>query len=281
VGPTITVGQFATITHLSVKTLRYYHEVGLLPPSHIDEHSGYRHYSLDQVANAGLIRRLRNLRMPIADIRAVLVAPTRSERDELLRAHLDRLERELRTTRVAIESLRALLGTDADHPPQIVRRTLPEQQALAIGAALAAADVMAWWSATLAELRALVHSENLHPLGPISGIFDQALFRHEPGTATLLVPLADPKSIGRARPIVLPQADVIVTVHTGSPHDSDLAYSRLGCYIAQQSLIPGPRIREHYLRDAFDTPDEQEWITEIAWPIRQGGTTQTEVAHRI
>jgi DNA-binding transcriptional MerR regulator len=267
VGPTITVGQFATITHLSVKTLRYYHEVGLLPPSHIDEHSGYRYYSLDQAAEAALIRRMRELRMPIADIRGVLLAQTVSERNELLRAHLDRLEREVHTTRVAIESLRALLGTETHHPPQIVHRTQPEQPALAISATLAASNIMAWWSAALVELRALVHSEDLHPLGPISGIFDQTLFRHESGTATLLIPLANPKSIGRARPIVTPHADVVVTTHTGSPHDSDLAYSRLGCYIAQQSLTAGPSIREHYLRDASDTPDEQQWITEIAWPI--------------
>lgn len=269
-GPTITVGQFATITHLSVKTLRYYHEVGLLPPSHIDEHSGYRYYSLDQVAEAALIRRLRELRMPIADIRGVLLTETVAERNELLRAHLDRLEDEVHATRVAIESLRALLGTETDHPPQIVRRAEPEQPALAISARLAAADIITWWSATLAELRALVHSEDLHPLGPISGIFDQALFRHEPGTATLLIPLADLKSIGRARPIVLPYADVVVTTHTGSPHDIDLAYSRLGCYIAEQSLTAGPAVREHYLRDASDTPDEHQWITEIAWPISTG-----------
>jgi effector-binding domain-containing protein len=83
----------------------------------------------------------------------------------------------------------------------------------------------------------------------------------------VLIPLANPTSIGRARPIVTPPVDVVVTTHTGSPHDSDLAYSRLGRYIAEQSLTAGPTIREHYLRDASDTPDEQRWITEIAWPI--------------
>jgi hypothetical protein len=38
----------------------------------------------------------------------------------------------------------------------------------------------------------------------------------------------------------------------------------LNCGHAQQSLTAGPAIREHYLRDASDTPDEQQWITEIA-----------------
>jgi DNA-binding transcriptional MerR regulator len=273
VDPTITVGRFATITHLSVKTLRYYHEVGLLAPSHIDQHSGYRHYSLDQVAEAVLIRRLRELRMPIADIRGVLLTETVAERNELLRAHLDRLEHEVHATQVAIESLRALLVTETDHPPQIVRRVEPEQPALAISATLAAADVITWWSAALTELRTLVHAEDLRPRGPISGVFDQELFRHESGTATVLIPLADPTSVGRARPIVTPPVDVVVTTHTGSPQDSDLAYSRLGCYIAEQSLTAGPTIREHYLRDASDTPDEHRWITEIAWPLLPGGNS--------
>jgi DNA-binding transcriptional MerR regulator len=33
---TVSVGRFATMTHLSVKTLRHYHQVGLLEPAEID-----------------------------------------------------------------------------------------------------------------------------------------------------------------------------------------------------------------------------------------------------
>ena len=39
---TVSVGQFATMTHLSVKTLRHYHDVGLLEPARVDEWTGYR-----------------------------------------------------------------------------------------------------------------------------------------------------------------------------------------------------------------------------------------------
>ncbi|MGC1739730.1 MerR family transcriptional regulator, partial [Mycobacterium sp.] len=65
----VSVGQFATMTHLSVKTLHHYHDVGLLEPVHVDPQTGYRYYSLDQLPTAQLIRLLRDLRMPVADVR--------------------------------------------------------------------------------------------------------------------------------------------------------------------------------------------------------------------
>jgi len=40
----LSIGAFSRLTHLSVKTLRYYHEVGLLEPAVVDPDSGYRYY---------------------------------------------------------------------------------------------------------------------------------------------------------------------------------------------------------------------------------------------
>jgi DNA-binding transcriptional MerR regulator len=42
----LTIGDFSRIAHLSIKTLRHYHEVGLLEPAEIDPSSGYRRYTL-------------------------------------------------------------------------------------------------------------------------------------------------------------------------------------------------------------------------------------------
>src|SRR3954469_14130597 len=42
----VTIGEFSGITHLSIKTLRRYHEAGLLEPAHVDPRTGYRYYSL-------------------------------------------------------------------------------------------------------------------------------------------------------------------------------------------------------------------------------------------
>ena len=51
----VSIGEFARLTYLSVKTLRYYHEVALLEPVAVDAGSGYRRCSVDQVAQAHLI----------------------------------------------------------------------------------------------------------------------------------------------------------------------------------------------------------------------------------
>ena len=45
----VTIGDFSRASHLSVKTLRHYHEVGLLEPSQIDPDNGYRYYTADQI----------------------------------------------------------------------------------------------------------------------------------------------------------------------------------------------------------------------------------------
>jgi MerR family regulatory protein len=39
----LTIGDFSLMTHLSIKTLRYYHQVGLLEPAEVDPNTGYRH----------------------------------------------------------------------------------------------------------------------------------------------------------------------------------------------------------------------------------------------
>jgi DNA-binding transcriptional MerR regulator len=63
------------MTHLSVKTLRHYHQVGLLEPADVNPDTGYRYYTVAQIPTVQVIRRLRDLEMPVADVKAVLAAP--------------------------------------------------------------------------------------------------------------------------------------------------------------------------------------------------------------
>jgi DNA-binding transcriptional MerR regulator len=66
------IGRFARLTGLSVKALRHYDELGLLPPAAVDAESGYRSYSTAQVERAETIRLLRRLELPLDDISALL-----------------------------------------------------------------------------------------------------------------------------------------------------------------------------------------------------------------
>jgi DNA-binding transcriptional MerR regulator/effector-binding domain-containing protein len=263
---TVSVGRFATMTHLSVKTLHHYHHVGLLEPAHIDSETGYRYYSLDQLPTAQLIRRLRDLRMPVADVRDVLVAQSPRDRESLITAHIDHLEAELAQTKAAVNSLRALLN-NADSPQRVHRRAEPTTPAVAITAIVDPTNIESWWRDALHAVREAVRTGGLDQTGPAGGVYDESLFQQETGQATVFIPVTAPRQLGRVTPIFVPAAEVAVTTHRGSMVDIDLAYAELGSYIASQELAVGPRIREYYHRDHTHTTDHTQWRTEVAWPI--------------
>lgn len=68
----MTIGRLAERTGLSLKALRLYDELGLLPPARVDPSTGYRYYDTDQLERARLIGLLRQAGMPLAEIGALL-----------------------------------------------------------------------------------------------------------------------------------------------------------------------------------------------------------------
>jgi DNA-binding transcriptional MerR regulator len=84
----LTIGEFSTLTHLSVRTLRRYHEGGLLEPETIDPFSGYRYYTAGQIPTAQVIHRLRELDVPLADVKAILATEDPERSAGLVAGHL-------------------------------------------------------------------------------------------------------------------------------------------------------------------------------------------------
>ncbi|MGH2882056.1 MAG: MerR family transcriptional regulator, partial [Solirubrobacteraceae bacterium] len=68
----MSIGEFARSSRLSPKALRLYDELGLLAPARVDDSSGYRFYDAAQLERARLVAALRQLEMPLAEIKAVL-----------------------------------------------------------------------------------------------------------------------------------------------------------------------------------------------------------------
>jgi DNA-binding transcriptional MerR regulator len=68
----LSIGRFARLTGLSIGALRHYDELDLLRPVEVDRWTGYRRYAADQVAIGQAIARLRDLEVPLEEIRAVL-----------------------------------------------------------------------------------------------------------------------------------------------------------------------------------------------------------------
>jgi DNA-binding transcriptional MerR regulator len=263
----LTVGEFSRMTHLSVKTLRHYHQVGLLEPAEVNPDTGYRYYTTAQIPTVQVIRRLRDLEMPVPDVKAVLAAPDAGRRNELIAAHLTRLETQLAQTYSAVDSLRNLLQQPEGAAP-VSHRTVGAAGAVGIRQTVDRADVLPWWQGALGELHATVQAQGLHATGPSGGLYASELFQHDRGEATVFIPVAGPvRSIGRVVPVTIPSAELAVITHRGSLADIDLTYGRLGAHVTTHAIsVDGP-LREYYLVDAHDSPDSARWQTELGWPI--------------
>lgn len=149
----LTIGEFATVTHLSVRTLRRYHEAKLLEPAFVDPYTGYRFYSAEQIPTAQVIHRLRQLDVPLAEVRAILDTEDPQRRAEVIAGHVRRLEAELDRTRAAVVSLRRLLNPEpADLEVEL--RSLPARRVAAITGLVRLDDSLAWYDAAMAELDA-------------------------------------------------------------------------------------------------------------------------------
>jgi DNA-binding transcriptional MerR regulator len=68
----VSIGEFARLSRLSPKALRLYDELGLLVPASVDPHSGYRRYAEGQLEQARLVASLRQIGVPLAQIKVIL-----------------------------------------------------------------------------------------------------------------------------------------------------------------------------------------------------------------
>jgi DNA-binding transcriptional MerR regulator/effector-binding domain-containing protein len=266
----LTIGEFSRMTHLSVKALRHYHDVGVLAPATIDPGTGYRCYGADQVTAAQVVRRLRDLGMPLDGIRAVLLAPDPAARNREIAAHLERMERQLEQTQVAVRGLRALIGGTAP-APLVEFRTIPAVTALAITEAVGWDDAVTWGSAAFDELIAAAEESGLTRSGPLGALFPGDFFELERGQLTAFVPVTGPSgagagqrgTAGRVRRCEIAGIEAAVAVHDGPPDETDRTYGALGTVVAQRAIgVDGP-VREYYPDGFVPGPHR----TEICWPV--------------
>ena len=223
----LSIGDFARATQLSVKTLRNYHESGLLEPVEIDQHSGYRRYEVEQIPTAQVIRRFRNLDMPLDEIQAVLAAPDIVTRNLLIAAHLRRLEHGLARTQEAIASLRGLLESPTEIR-SIIHRAVPPTSAAAISEVIDMRDAAHWYQGALGELYATLSAQAIELSGPAGGIFSNELFTDDRGKATIFVPgNSIVRPMGRVNSVTVPAAELATTVHPGTHDGVDRAYGAL------------------------------------------------------
>ncbi len=114
----LSISDFSQMCHLSSQTLRYYHSEGLLVPACVDEQTGYRSYTFDQVEKAMLITVLRSTGMSVKVLRLALDEPDTAL--ALLRRHTVEVQQARQEQDESISDAEELLGS---WPEPTLRRT--------------------------------------------------------------------------------------------------------------------------------------------------------------
>ncbi len=264
----VSIGDFSRMTHLSVKALRFYHDQGLLEPAWIDQATGYRYYEPAQVPVAQVIRRFRDLDMPLDQVKAVLQAPDVETRTREIIAHLTAMESRLAELQMSVASLRTLLEGPSARPT-VEFRSIPAAPALAVRDTVTAEQAFAWGAGAFDEIYDRINQAGLSPAGPGGALFPARFFELEEADLTAFVPVdAPPRAEGRVRPLTIPGVEAAVMIHAGPLGDADQTYGALGTVVAERAIgVEGP-IREYYLAP-LDEPDPSRQRTEICWPVFQ------------
>ena len=266
----LSIGDFSRMTYLSVKALRHYHDVGVLEPAEIDPATGYRFYLPSQVGLAQMIRRLRDLGMPLDEVRLIMEAPDATTRDATLVAHLQRMEEQLAQTQQTVASLRTLLQQQPESL-QVEQRAIAATSALAITEIVDATEAVAWWMNAFTVLHKTLASCGAARTGPDGAMFPAEFFEDEKGEVTAFVPIGDATHTGGlsspVQQIVVPAISAAVTVHDGPFGDLDRTYGALGTWVLERAAGADGPIREYYLPTG-DADDLLAHTTEVCWPVR-------------
>jgi DNA-binding transcriptional MerR regulator len=271
-GDLLRIGEFSRASWLSIKALRAYHESGLLVPAEIDATTGYRSYSVAQLTDAAIIRRLRQLDMPLEAIREVLAARDPAVTRKLLSEHGATLGERLAATQRAIDELSAALATPELHTP-VHQRLEPARSVLTCGTTVSEDE----WPSFLEHARELldraVAVSGAVALGPFGGCYPPLVEDDQQEVVAFLAvaeaPLLDRSTrAGGVTVGELPATSVAVMVHRGAYDDLEDTYRSLGAWVATHAQPADLPVRELYVRGPVETSDPTGFITEICWPIR-------------
>jgi len=249
------IGEFARLTGLSIRTLRFYDAVDVLGPAEVDVRTGYRLYGLSQLERASRILALRRLGLQLDEIREALTGELAERR--MLTAARERLERTIVRQSSQLIALRARLAhADLDPvDPPVGIRLEPAQWVASVRDRLSAASDV---SELFLELRRGLD----RPGSGREGVLWHRCATEGALTAEAFVEV--PRSTharGRVTLSELPAAEV-ATVRTVDDDDAaELGYRRLRDWMTREGhVLQGPK-REMSL------PSHPGWL-EIFFPFR-------------
>jgi effector-binding domain-containing protein len=263
----LSIGEFAKVSRLSIKALRLYDSLELLPPEEVDRVSGYRYYTVAQAPRARAISLLRSVDMPLVAIKEVLAE---SDPDKV-RYHLARhravLEDRLEDHERMLQRVEHLIQRGALVPLQVTVKEIPSTPICGVVFEGSPEAIGPSADRAYARLFGALQKQGVTPAGPPRLAYLEA--EGDPWTMEASVPVSSPVRVEDdivARDF--PGGKVASAIHRGPYEELGIAYRELGKWISENGYEPAGSCFDIYLNDPWETADPADYETEACWFIK-------------
>lgn len=265
------IGEMSKLHRTTIKTLRYYDEIGLLKPIQIDKNNGYRYYSTEQFEQLNTIHYLKDLGFSLQEIKAHLEHRNIDDFLALLRKQKELTEHKIRELQQIrnrfqhrIEDLHEArrireLGT-------VVMKDMNERKIVRLTETISSEPEMEL------SLRKLENVSNMHSsifIGGVGLTIDVRLIQNEKfDEYNSIFILVEKDDIQNEFITTLPQGKYACIYYQGNHTDSPAYYKVLLQYIKANGLqIIGDSI-ERTIIDHYISGNKEDYLTELQIPVK-------------
>lgn len=260
------IGEFSKMTRTTIKTLRYYDEVGLLTPAHVDGASGYRYYDAGQLVALSRILSLRQAGLSVEEVKAVLNG---EDLGGILRFRKGELEAEARRTAVRLSRIASLMDHEREEIMyQAIIKNLPECTVYSKeGTVKSFADYGSFVLQSAEECRAA--NPKIRCTQP-DYCFVRYLDEYRERNIRIEYCQAVEKAGVETKTIkfkTLQSTLAVCVVHRGGYDGLGEAYAFLHRWMEENGYEPSESPREFYIDGVWNKDCREDWLTEIQMPI--------------
>ena len=268
----IRIGDFSKLSQVSIKTLRYYDEMGLFKPINVDRFTGYRYYSASQLPRLNRILALRDLGLSLDQIAQVLDEGVSPEQlHGMLRLKRAELKLHIAGEQARLARVEARLNTidleDKMPDYDIVIKQIEPQLVAGVRDTLSSYPEVGRLLDEVFDHLARHGVNGLDVVGAAIWHDDEFKTSDMDGEAIVYLKQSIPEG-GSVKVYELPPATMASVVHMGAYNTFNQAYEAIGRWIeANGYKIVGPN-REIYLYCTEPVrQDDDSYVTEIQFPV--------------
>ena len=263
----LAIGAFARRSRLSLKALRLYAELDLLPPAQVDSETGYRYYAVGQIERARLIGLLRRLDMPLARIAGVLELEGKAAAREI-----STFWAEAEASAMAKQRLVAYLERHLDGRGEsmydVQTRDVPEQDVISITRSLTVADLVNFIMESNGELSTQLERAGATPTTPWFVVYHGEVNEDSDGPVEVCLPYSGSvtpqgEAVLRREPAHREAYTTLTTEQTVFPQILD-AYGAVDAWVQRNGLQLSAPPREVYFEEE---PKAEQPFCDVAFPI--------------